>query len=73
MTSIKFRNPTGFTLAEMAMVCAILGMIVMLCWPAVRGVSKRLIGKSEANQALLKHKAGRERAALNGEKLPHAP
>lgn len=67
MTSrINSRRRHGFTLAELTLVGALLGMIVLLCWPSLRGVSKRLVDKADAARAQSERNAERERKAMAG-------
>ncbi len=56
----------GFTLAEITVVGAILGLVSMVGWPVVRGVSQRLAARADAERWIAALRAEREQAVMSG-------
>lgn len=65
MTS-RINLTRGFTLAELVVVGALIGVILLLCWPSMRGMSKGLIEKAAADRADLELRERRERGMFVG-------
>lgn len=61
------RTSQGMTLVELALTAALVGMIALISWPSVRGVSRRLAAKSAAQDVLTQLRSARERAVLSGQ------
>lgn len=64
--SNRLANDAGFTLVELTVVGALVGLISMTCWPMVKELSKGFIERSEASATLTKMQAARERAVATG-------
>lgn len=57
----------GYTLVEMGLVMAMMGLVASLCWPSVRAYAHSLKTRAEVSEHVSTLRAARERAILFGD------